>query len=170
MRAAVAMALVVMFLKAPAVEAQTQSADDAVKLAVACFSDSWNRHDMVAFGQCFASDADFVNVTAHWWKGRSVIQKNHAFLHGTVAVSDTSDVTVPPRSHGIFKTSTLTFNSTAMRVARPDVAIARASWQMTGDTRSPEPRSGVMMLVVVNQSDGWHILAVQNTEVARTVR
>jgi uncharacterized protein (TIGR02246 family) len=169
MRAGVAMALVVIIL-VPAANAQGQSPDEAVTRALGCFADGWNRHDMTAFGQCFAADADFVNVTAQWWKGRSAIQKNHAYLHGTVAVSDASDVTVPPRSHGIFKTSTLTFTSTAMRLARPDLAIARASWQMTGDTRTPAPRSGVMMLVVVNQGDGWHIVAVQNTEIARTVR
>jgi hypothetical protein len=111
-----------------------------------------------------------VNVTAQWWKGRPVIQKNHAFLHGTVAVSDTTDVTVPPRSYGIFKTSSLSFTSTAMRVSRSDLAIARASWRMSGDTRTPEARSGVMMVVVVNEEGGWHIVAVQNTEIARAVR
>jgi hypothetical protein len=125
---------------------------------------------MTAFGHCFAVDADFVNVTAQWWKGRAAIQKNHAFLHGTIDVSDTTDVTVPPRSHGIFKTSTLSFASTTMRAARPDLAIARASWRMTGDTRTPEPRAGVMMVVVANDGGGWQIVAVQNTEIARTVR
>jgi hypothetical protein len=125
---------------------------------------------MTAFGQCFAVDADFVNVTAQWWKGRHALQKNHAFLHGTIDASDTTDVTVPPRSHGMFKTSTLTFSATAMRVARPDLAVARASWRMTGDARTPEARSGVMMLVVANDGGGWQIVAVQNTEIARSVR
>ena len=44
---------------------------------------------MTSFGQCFAVDADFVNVTAQWWKGRHALQKNHAYLHGTIDVSDT---------------------------------------------------------------------------------
>ena len=170
MRTATAIAAFVMLLHVPAAQAQGESPEEAVSRALACFADSWNRHDMTAFGQCFAVDADFVNVTAQWWKGRPAIQKNHAFLHGTIDVSDTADVTVLPRSHGIFKTSSLSFSSTAMRVARPDLAIARASWRMTGDTRTPEARSGVMMVVIANDGGGWRIVAVQNTEIARTVR
>ena len=140
--------------------ALAQSPEEAVSRALACFADSWNRHDMTSFGQCFADNADFVNVTAQWWKGRHALQKNHAYLHGTIDVSDTTEVTVPPRSHGIFKTSTLTFTSPAMRVARSDLAVARASWQMTGDTRTAEARSGVMMVVVTNDGGVWKSVAV----------
>jgi ketosteroid isomerase-like protein len=166
-RTATAVVLLVLSLHVPAANAQGQSAEEAVTRALTCFTDSWNRHDMAAFGLCFAADVDFVNVTAQWWKGRTAIEKNHAFLHGTIEVSDTADVTVPPRSHGIFKASTLSFAQMTMRAARPDLAIARASWRMTGDTRTPEPRSGVMMVVVANDGGRWQILAVQNTEIAR---
>jgi ketosteroid isomerase-like protein len=169
-RIAGSVVLLVMLLHLPAANAQGQSPEEAVTRALGCFADSWHRHDMTTFGECFAVDADFVNVTAQWWKGRPAIQKNHAFLHGTIDVSDTADVTVAPRSHGIFKASTLTFTSTAMRVARPDLAIARASWRMTGDTRIQEARSGVMMVVIANDGGHWKLLAVQNTEIARSVR
>ena len=168
MRTAIIVVLVIMLF--PAAPALAQSPEEAVSRALACFADSWNRHDMTAFGQCFAGDADFVNVTAQWWKGRYALQKNHAYLHGTIDVSDTTDVTVPRRGYGIFKTSTLTFTPPAMRVARPDLAVARASWQMTGDTRTPEARSGVMMVVVTNDGGVWRIVAVHNTEIARTVK
>jgi ketosteroid isomerase-like protein len=170
MRIATTVVLLVLSLHVPAASAQAQSAEEAVNRAFACFADSWNRHDMAAFGLCFAADADFVNVTAQWWKGRTAIEKNHAFLHGTIDVSDTADVTVPPRSHGIFKSSTLSFSEMTMRATRPDLAIARASWRITGDTRTPEPRSGVMLVVIANAAGRWQILAVQNTEIARTVR
>ena len=42
------------------------AADEPVDAALACFSQAWNHHDMRAFGECFAADADFVNVTTHW--------------------------------------------------------------------------------------------------------
>ena len=100
------------------VEAQTPSPEEAVARALAGFADSWNRHDMKAFGEGFAADADFVNVTAQWWKGHE----------------------------------SLTFTSTVMRVGRPDLAVGRAEWQMTGDLRTAETRSGVMMLVVATDS------------------
>jgi hypothetical protein len=105
----IAIVVVLVLMLSPTSHALAQPPEEAVSRALACFADSWNRHDMTSFGQCFSSDADFVNVTAQWWKGRHALQTNHAYLHGTIDVSDTTDVTVPPRSHGIFKTSTLTF-------------------------------------------------------------
>ena len=41
---------------------------------------------------------------------------------------------------------------------------------MSGDARTPEPRTGMMTLVVNNESGRWYIAAVQNTEIARTVK
>ena len=130
MRTVTTMALLVLLLHVPVAGAQAESAEETVSRALACFADSWNRHDMAAFGLCFGSDADFVNVTAQWWKGRTAIERNHAFLHGTIVVSDTADVTVSPRTHGMFKSTTLSFTQMTMRATRPDLAIARASSQV----------------------------------------
>jgi len=162
--------LVMLFLSTTLGNAQEPSAEGAVTRAIGCVADSWNRHDMRAFGECFTADADFVNVTTQWWKGRTAIQKNHAFMHGTIDASDITDVTVPFRTHGMFKASTLTFTSIEVRFARPDVGIAHAAWRMSGDVRTPEPRNGLMTIVVTNDSGRWQIAAVQNTEVARIVK
>ena len=162
--------IVILLLHGTIGSAQEPAATGAVRQAISCFADAWNQHDMAAFGQCFAADADFVNVTAQWWKGRPAIQKNHAFMHGTIDAADTTDVTVPPRTHGMFKASTLTFTSIEVRFVRPDSGIAHAAWQMSGDARTPEPRTGLMTLVVLNESGHWHITAVHNTEINRTVR
>ena len=150
--------------------AQGSSAEQSVLPALTCFTDSWNRHDMRSFGQCFAPDADFVNVTAQWWKGRAELEKNHAYLHGTIDVTDTTGVTVPARAYGIFKVTTLSFTSTEVRFVRPDLAIVHASWRMTDDARTPEPRTGLMTLVLTTQGGSWQIVAVHNIEIARTVR
>ena len=124
---------------------------------------------MVAFGQCFASDADFVNDTGRWWKGRATIQKNHSFMHGTIDRAD-STVTFPPSLYGIYKSSTLRFTSIAVRILRPDTCIAHAAWQITGDARTPEPRTGMMTIVVNNETGRWYIVALQNTETPRAVK
>ena len=148
-----------------------QTADErAVAKAISCFPDSWNRRDMTAFGQCFAMDADFVNVTTQWWKGRSSIQKNHAFLLGTIDKLDTAGVTVPAQAYGIFSATTLTFKSVELRYPLADVGIARISWQITGDARTPQARSGLLMFVLTNTGGRWEIAAVQNTELARPVK
>lgn len=49
--------------------AQQPTAATSVRQTVAAFAATWNRHDMAAFGQLFAPNADFVNVTGSWWKG-----------------------------------------------------------------------------------------------------
>ena len=53
---------------------------------------------------------------------------------------------------------------------RKDVAIARVKWELLGDTRTPNPRRGVLVLVVTRQNDRWLIGAAQNTEINRAVR
>src|SRR4030095_8703633 len=69
---------IVVILYATVGNAQDAAATAAVRQAINCFSDSWNAHDMAAFGQCFAADADFVNDTGRLWKGRTVIQRSTA--------------------------------------------------------------------------------------------
>lgn len=155
--------------KVEAPRAQGPSADEVTRV-LSCFTDSWNRHDMRAFGECFASNADFVNVTSQWWQGRDALVKNHAYLHGTIDASDTTDVRIPPRNHGIFKATDWTFNSINVRFVRPDLAVVHATWRMTGDARTPEPRTGLMTLVITSDAGHWKIAAAHNTEIARTVR
>jgi ketosteroid isomerase-like protein len=170
MRIMRAVAVIVMLLLGPIAFTPALADEHAVTQAIHCFPDTWNRRDMAAFGQCFAADADFVNVTAIWWKGRPAIEKNHAFLLGTIDASETMDVTLEPRLYGVFKDTTLTFTVHEVRFLRPEIGLARVAWQITGDARTPEPRTGRMMLVVVQEGDRWRIAAVQNTEIARTVR
>lgn len=141
----------------------------AVRKAVNSFSETWNRHDMDAFGALFAPDADFVNVTGRWWKGRREIQMNHAFMHATIP-QDSPGVDVPARSYAIFKASTYRFDRIDVRFIRPGVAVAHATWTMLADARTTEPRGGMMTFVVTRDRDHWLIAAAQNTEINRTVR
>ena len=52
----------------PSAEAKAQIAS-----VIAALSDSWNQHDMAAYGAQFADDADFVNVVGMHWNGREEI-------------------------------------------------------------------------------------------------
>src|SRR4030095_12362837 len=170
MRIVLAHFCAILLLQGCAGTAQQPVAGRTVTEAIQCFPDSWNRFDMVAFGECFATGAAFVNVTATWWKGRASIQKNHAYLLGTIDAADRDGVTLPRQSHGIFKATTLTFKSTELRSLRPDVQIARVSWQITGDARTPQPRNGLLMLVITSSGGHSQIAAVQNTEIARPIK
>src|ERR1700712_1233282 len=55
-----------------------------VKRPVDQFAETWNRHDMRAFADLFASDAQFVNVVGLWWKGREEIFRAHQFSHSNM--------------------------------------------------------------------------------------
>ena len=169
MRRRITIALAVLWLQAHAIIGAQAPARDDVNRALACFADTWNRHDIPALAQCFTADADLVNVSSDWWKGHDAIRQNLAFLHGTVSSSETTGVTVPARSYGIFKATVHAWRSIELRLLRPDVAIVHATWSMTGDARTTEPRTGLMTLVVVPDGDRWRIAAFQNTETARKV-
>ena len=158
---------VCLLASASVAQAQHLSSKQAATQPVNGFADTWNRHDMHAFGQLFTSDADFVNVTGSWWKGRAAIEKNHAYLHGTIASADTATVTAPSRNHGIFGSTTITFDSLDVRMLAPTVATARVPWRIRGDVRTGAVRRGVFLFVVNKARGQWHIAAAQNTEVNR---
>ena len=122
---------------------------------------------MRAFGKLFATDADFVNVTGSWWKGREPIEKNHAYLHGTIASGDTGMVTAPARNHGVFATTTITFDSMDVRILAPTVATVRVPWSIRGDVRTAAVRRGLFLFVVKKTAGQWQIAAAQNTEMNR---
>jgi uncharacterized protein (TIGR02246 family) len=143
--------------------------EDAVRKAVNGFAEAWNRHDMGALASLFTIDADFVNVAGRRWKGRQAIRANHEFTHATIR-QDRVGVDNPAHVYGVFRTSSFRYNEIEMRFIRPDVAVIHAVWTILGDTRTSEPRHGIMTIVAIRDHDAWLFSAVQNTEIDRTVR
>lgn len=139
-----------------------------VRNTVMGFSTAWNHHDMVAFGKLFAADADFVNVGGYWMKGRKDIQLQHSYAHGTIPENAIRGGN--PAHYGIFKTSTMKFTHIDIRFLRKGVAVAHVSWELLGDTRTSNPRHGVLTFVLTHQNDGWLIAVAQNTEINRVVK
>jgi ketosteroid isomerase-like protein len=150
-----------------AVEASTDEA--SVRDVVAGFATAWNNHDMNSFGKLFAPDADFVNVTGIHMKGRDEIQSHHAWSHGAIPESTRVPQTLP-KNYGIFKNSTMKFDSIDVRLLGRDVALARVNWHLFGDVRTSTSRQGVFLFVLTREEQGWQIAAAQNTEINRTVK
>jgi uncharacterized protein (TIGR02246 family) len=123
-----------------------------VTSVVMSFSETWNRHNMAAFGQLFASDAEFVNVVGIWWKGREAIQGAHEFTHSNM-----------------FKNSRLTIETTEVRFPVEEIAIARSKWSLEGhvapDGAALPPRHGILVNILGLSSDGWKIIDSQNTDI-----
>jgi uncharacterized protein (TIGR02246 family) len=150
-----------------AVAAPTDEA--SVRDVVAGFAIAWNNHDMNSFGKLFAPDADFVNVTGILMKGRNEIQSHHAWSHGVIPENTQVPQTLP-KNYGIFKNSTMKFDTIDVRLLQKDVALARVNWHLFGDVRTSNPRHGVFLFVLTREKQGWQIAAAQNTEINRTVK
>ena len=128
----------------------------AVTRVVHAFAETWNRHDMNAFTDLFAEDAEFVNVVGIWWKGRSEIKAAHEFTHQTM-----------------FKSSRLSIQEVAVRLPSPDIAISRCRWTLEGHV-SPEggalpSRSGILVNTLQKIDGAWRIIDSQNTDIVEGV-
>ena len=127
-----------------------------VERVVAAFAGAWNRHDMEAFAELFAPDAEFVNVVGMWWKGRAEIKAAHEFTHSTM-----------------FRSSRLTILETSVRFLAPELAIARSRWLLenhVGPDGEPLPaRHGVLVNLLARQGGRWSIIDAQNTDIIEGV-
>ena len=146
-------AMALMLVTAVSSAANNLDEDDmSIKAAVTGFVESWNHHDMQAFANLFAENADFVNVIGLWWRDRAEIQKRHEAIHASR-----------------MKNSHLTASETTVRFLRPDVAIVHVRWELTGES-SPDgstapPRKGLMTQVIAKTDGKWLIAACQNTDI-----
>jgi uncharacterized protein (TIGR02246 family) len=116
-----------------------------VRDVIANLMRAWNVHDMHAFADQFTDDGSFVNVNGSWLRNATQIEESHKVVHST-----------------IFKASNAVITPAQVRLPQPDVAVVHAKWQITGDSRRPEPRDYVMTLVLRRQSGVWKVLAAQN--------
>lgn len=131
-----------------------QAVSGPVRALAGAFAECWNRHDMVAFGELFAEDADFVNVYGVRWQGRAAIVEAHRATHAT-----------------IFRTSTLELSAVYVRALGDGAACVRCAWRLDGlvmpDGQPVPARRGYLTHVVQRQADGpWRIVVSQNTDIA----
>jgi uncharacterized protein (TIGR02246 family) len=135
--------------------ADGRSSDEAaVRAVVGGFENAWNQHDMDSLANLFTSDADFVNVIGMRWVGREAIKQAHLASHSAM-----------------FKTSTLQIGDTTIKFLKPDVAIARSLWSLSGIV-SPKgdlipSRTGILTHVLVKSDGHWLIAMTQNTDIVK---
>jgi uncharacterized protein (TIGR02246 family) len=129
-----------------------QSRDEAdIRKVETGLQEAWNHHDMSAWANLFAEDADFVNVVGWWWKGRPEIERKHTDAHAF-----------------IFRESTLTIDEVHTRFLTPQIAVVHVLWSLVG-SRKPDgtpgpPRKGIFTQVLQKRADKWLISAAQNTD------
>src|SRR5215469_4212467 len=96
-----------------------QASTSAIRGVVSKFAETLNQHDIKAFAQLFAEDADFVTIVAGHDKGRDEIERHFSAIMS-----------------GMYKDSPLTARSVSVRFLRPDVALVHVGRE------APKPVSG----------------------------
>lgn len=129
-----------------------QSRDEAdIRKLETGLQEAWNHHDMRAWANLFAEDADFVNVVGWWWKGRPEIERKHTDAHAF-----------------IFRESTLSIDEVHIRFLTPQIAVVHVLWSLVGqkkpDGTPGPPRKGIFMQVLQKREGKWLISAAQNTD------
>jgi uncharacterized protein (TIGR02246 family) len=114
---------------------------------------AWNTHDMRRFADCFAADADFVNVLGQWLQGREEIERTHTRVHET-----------------IFADSRMELQLASVRDVGPGIQVAHVKWRMTGHAvggpqRTMEPRTGLFSWVLRQREGTQEIVSSHNTDV-----
>ena len=133
----------------------TEAAAKAVHGIVDGLRAAWNRHDAAAFAQCFSHDAEFTNVFGTTTRGRTEIERNHAFIFST-----------------FLKDSRWTESQAEIRWIRPDIACVNIRWELIGsrDAEGNEwsPRRGLISLVASEAGGEWSIEVFHNMDLPRS--
>ena len=66
----------------------------AIEGIVTRLESAWNAGDGAAFGEPFASDADFVNIRAEHFRGREAIADGHSAIFRTIYAGSRNRLTV----------------------------------------------------------------------------
>lgn len=113
------------------------------------FEETWNRHDMEAYGQLFHDDADFVNRFGGHYAGRDEIILRHREIHDS-----------------IYSDSTLEVDAPEVTPISDDAVILRFYMRLTAGAAHPAGphQADALMLAVATRKDGvWRMQAAQNT-------
>jgi len=134
--------------------AQGGSAADekAIRDIEAQWEAAWNRHDVPAMIRSVAADADIVNLSGAWMKGRDRFAASLTELHRDKV-----------------KESVWKMEEINVKFLTPEIALVHAYWNTHGE-RSPDgkplpPRRGLYTRVEVKRDGQWLIVASHATEV-----
>jgi uncharacterized protein (TIGR02246 family) len=132
-----------------------RTADEkAIKAVLATYEETWNKHDMNAWGKLFTDDVDYVNRNGGWWKGNRANVEGHEALHEAMKKQNQK----------------MTWSAAVEKISflSPDIALVHAAskWPGFALPSGEEVKGGIMTLVLVKQDGKWLIRALQNTLVS----
>jgi uncharacterized protein (TIGR02246 family) len=115
--------------------------------------EAWNKHDTDLYFTYLAPDAQWVNVVGMWW-------------HNAAEHKYALDIFMKM----MFYKTTHIANKPEIRMLRPDLALVRHTWELTGwvmpDGRDmSEFSTGVLTLIMEKRKGRWLIIDGHNTSI-----
>ena len=136
----------------PKAPAASQEDEQAIRKIIAGIEQSWNSHDMKAYGEMFREDAHWINVVGTHWRGRDAVIAAHAACHAT-----------------IFKNHHLTTGAVEIRSIGEGYAIAVVTTTndafTTPDGTTVPERQNLQSYVLAKDAEGWKIVHGHNVVV-----
>ncbi|MBA2936290.1 SgcJ/EcaC family oxidoreductase [Sphingomonas sp. CGMCC 1.13654] len=133
--------------------AQAQSPDEtAIRGIEAQQEASWNAHDIVAWTQPYAPDAQFVTAFGLWWKSHDEIQRKMGWAYTN-----------------LFAQSRIHADQIEVTSVTPDVATVHIAWTLDGAKGPDGGDVGTVHLIqsqTLRKAGGqWQIVSAQDTAV-----
>lgn len=126
--------------------------DKAIRKTITGFEESWNTHDMKAFGKLLREDVEWVNIVGMHWRGREAVVAAHAAYHETMFKNHTLKTdTVHLRSLGGGHVIAVVTTTNDAFTTPAGQAMSKAQNRMT--------------YVLTEEADGWKIAHCQNVVV-----
>lgn len=131
---------------------ETQRSEMEIRDLTEKYMALWSQHAIAEHTKLFTEDADLVNVVGMHLHGRQEIFDQHVQLHRTIFANSVSRII-----------------DLSVHLLADEIALVHMNWEMKGAAQLPgwnvpEPRTGVMTLLWVNQGNGWRVRAVHNTD------
>ena len=149
---AVALVMLAMTATNPAI-AKTTHDELAVRKVLASFDEAFNKHDADAVAALYTDDAEFINISGMWWRGRAEIRRGTAFVLAN-----------------IFQNTTIQTDSVSVRFPTRDTAIAVIAQHTVGSFVLPDgtrisSTNARLTYFLVKVGGRWMIAGGQNTEI-----
>jgi uncharacterized protein (TIGR02246 family) len=132
--------------------AQAGGSEEAQVRKLVCDAiEAWNEHDVRAYSQIYAEDAEITTVIGPTAHGRDAIYAHIAEVFET-----------------LFKKSHLIAKNIKVRFLRPEIAVVDVRWRMSGaldwQGKVIPPREGLLHWIVTRQDHRWLITVMHNQE------
>jgi uncharacterized protein (TIGR02246 family) len=119
----------------------------AIEGIVTKLESAWNAGDGAAFGEPFASDADFVNIRAEHFRGREAIANGHSAIFRTIYAGSSNRLTLD-----------------SLRLLRSGVALVHVSAVLDAPSGPLAGRhTALFSAVLTKESSGWEIASFLKT-------